>query len=95
MRIETSRRGFLGAAAGIVGLAAVDAETVIENETGGFKLGVATYSFRQFQRDLAIKMIKELKTPYVCVKEFHLPYRESPEALAEAAKNSTRPGSKW
>ena len=92
MRIETSRRGFLSAAAGIVGLSAVDAETVIENETGGFKLGVATYSFRQFQRDLAIKMIKELKTPYVCVKEFHLPYRESPEALARGRKEFDEAG---
>lgn len=56
------------------------------NETGGFKLGVATYSFREFQRSLAIKMIKELKTPYVSIKEFHLPYRDTPEALVQGRK---------
>ena len=56
------------------------------------ELGVATYSFRQFQRELAIKMIKELKTPFVCVKEFHLPYRESPEALARGRKEFDEAG---
>ena len=86
MSFNTTRRGFLGTAAGIAGLSAAAAEPVIENEMSGFKLGVATYSFREFQRSLAIKMIKELKTPYVSIKEFHLPYRETPEALAQGRK---------
>lgn len=87
MSFNTTRRGFLGTTAvGIAGLSAAGAAPVIENEMGGFKLGVATYSFREFQRSLAIKMIKELKTPYVSIKEFHLPYHDTPEALARGRK---------
>ncbi len=45
------------------------------------KLGVATYSFREFQRDLCIKNVKKLGIEYVDVKEFHLPQNDSPEML--------------
>lgn len=94
MNVVTTRRGFLGAAAGLTTFAAMDAGPVIENETGGFKLGVATYSLREFQRGLAIRMIKELKTPYVSVKEYHLPYRSSPEELAQGRRNFEKAGLK-
>ena len=49
------------------------ADAAVNNETLGFKLGVASYSLREFQRGLAIRMIQALQTPYVSVKEFHLP----------------------
>ena len=94
MSIVTTRRGFLGAAAGLTTLAAVDAHAMVENEMDGFKLGVATYSFREFQRTLAIKMIKELKTQYVSVKEYHLPYYSTPEELAQGRKNFDSAGLK-
>jgi sugar phosphate isomerase/epimerase len=94
MSMVTSRRGFLGAAAGLSTLAAVDARVVVENETEGFKLGVATYSFREFQRTLAIKMTKELKTPYVTVKEYHLPYCSTAEELGEGRKDFEKAGLK-
>lgn len=97
MSLVTTRRGFLGgAAAGLTALAAVDAGAgaVIENEYAGFKLGVASYSFREFQRGLAIKMIKELQTPYVSVKEFHLPYCSTPQELAQGRRNFERAGLK-
>ncbi|RKY85452.1 sugar phosphate isomerase/epimerase, partial [candidate division KSB1 bacterium] len=45
------------------------------------KLGIATYSLRKFSRDEAIKMIKECRVPYVCIKSFHLPYNDTPEEL--------------
>jgi sugar phosphate isomerase/epimerase len=86
MNSNSTRRGFLGGAAALAGLSAAGAAPVIENEMGGFKLGVATYSLREFQRSLAIKMIKEVETPYVSIKEFHLPYRDTPEALARGRK---------
>ncbi|MGP8244037.1 MAG: sugar phosphate isomerase/epimerase family protein [Bryobacteraceae bacterium] len=86
MSSDTTRRGFLGAAAGIAGFSAAAAEPAVESETGGFKLGVASYSMREFQRPLAIKMIKELQTTYVSVKEFHLPYRDTPAELARGRK---------
>ena len=46
---------------------------------GDIKLGVATYSLREFQRDLAIRMIRKLGVSYASVKEYHLPYRSSPK----------------
>src|SRR5579863_9671090 len=99
MSFVTTRRGFLGgAAAGLTALAAADAGAaggaVIENESAGFKLGVATYSFREFQRGLAIKMLKELQTPYVSVNEFHLPYCSTPQELAQGRKNFESAGLK-
>jgi sugar phosphate isomerase/epimerase len=72
--IQPTRRDLLGGAAAALGLgAAGGASAAVDNEALGFKLGVATYSLREFQRALAIKMIKEIKTPYVSIKEFHLP----------------------
>jgi len=41
------------------------------------KLGVATYSLRSFQRDLCIKMVKQLGIEYVDIKEFHLPQTDT------------------
>ena len=94
MKMKATRRGFLGSAAGMLGMTA--ASPVFAAPAGqdyaGFKLGVATYSLRQFQRGLAIKMIKELNTPYVSVKEFHLSYKLSPAELAKAAGEFQKAG---
>ena len=49
-------------------------------------LGVATYSLRGFQRDLAIRMIHQLGVSYASVKEYHLPYNLSAQELRRAAK---------
>src|ERR1700730_10985028 len=75
MQIETSRRGFLGTAAGIAGLAAIGIEpasAVIEAEPWGIKLGIATYSLRSFDRATAIEMLKKLQVKYVSIKDIHL-----------------------
>jgi sugar phosphate isomerase/epimerase len=89
MNIEATRRGFLASTAGALGMsgAARPAE-----DYAGFKLGVATYSLREFQRGLAIKMIKELNAPHVSVKEFHLSYKLSPAELAKAAAEFQKAG---
>ena len=68
MNTDTSRRGFLGAAAGLAGLAAAGApgaSAAIEPEPWGIKLGVASYSLRRFDRAKAIEMVKALQTPLV------------------------------
>ncbi len=70
-----SRRSFLGAAAGIAGLGVLEvrpASAVIEPAPWGIKLGVATYSFRNFDRARTIAMIRSLKTPWVSIKDVHL-----------------------
>ena len=47
------------------------------------KLGVASYSLREFPLDKAVDMIKALRTPYVNFKSVHVPYSMSPAELAE------------
>ena len=53
-----------------------------DSAPGDIKLGVATYSFRQFSRDNCIRMVKLLNVDYVDIKEFHLPQTDPPKALA-------------
>lgn len=84
---ETSRRGFLqsipaaaaAAAAGTApsGAAAPDAPV---------RLGIASYSFREFSRRLCIKYTKELGISLLTVKEFHALYRSTPEELDRARR---------
>jgi sugar phosphate isomerase/epimerase len=85
MSTNLSRRNFLGAAAGAAGLSAfspMTASAVIEPEPWGMKLGIATYSLREF-KDLPtmIGMLKKLQTKYVSIKDVHLKLDETPEQL--------------
>ena len=50
------------------------------------KLGVASYSFRKFSRAQAIQMMKQLGTPYLNVKDFHLALDSTPEQIDAAKK---------
>ena len=50
------------------------------------KLGIASYSFRKFSRQQAIAMTKELKIPYLNVKDFHLALTSTPEQIDAAKK---------
>jgi sugar phosphate isomerase/epimerase len=90
MSIKTTRRGFLGATAATA--LAGNASATVTNDFSGFKLGVTTWSLRDFQRQLAIQMIQQMQTPYVSVKEFHLPYRSTPEELRAGRKEFEKAG---
>ncbi|HWB86394.1 MAG TPA: sugar phosphate isomerase/epimerase [Bryobacteraceae bacterium] len=97
MKMETTRRGFLGATAGLAGLTAagaIPAAARIVPEPWGIKLGIATYSFRNFDRAKAIEMIKALQAPWISVKEAHLKYDSTPEQLAQARKEFEAAGLK-
>jgi len=87
--METTRRGFFGAAAGIAGWSALEvtsADAKVEPTPWGIKLGVATYSLRSFpDRPKAIEMIKALQTPWISIKEFHLSQKLSPEEVRAGA----------
>ena len=56
------------------------------------KLGVASYSLRTFDRPEAIAMIKEIGTPYVNIKSFHLPYESTSDEVAAARREFQRAG---
>jgi len=53
---------------------------------GEIRLGVATYSLRQFPRAEAIEMLQALRVQYVSIKSFHLPYEASTEELLEGSQ---------
>jgi sugar phosphate isomerase/epimerase len=79
--------GALAAARAAASAAANDAATA------GFHLGVASYSFREFQRGLAIRMIKQLGVSYVSVKQdFHLPFNSTPAEIARALGDFKKAG---
>jgi sugar phosphate isomerase/epimerase len=61
-------------------------------EGSDIKLGVASYSFRKFSREQAIEMTKELGTPYLNVKDFHLKLASTPAEIAAARKEFAAAG---
>lgn len=81
------------AAVGIAATAAFPAAAQ-QYHLGGanFKLGIASYSFRKFSRAQAIQMTKELGTPYLNVKDFHLPLDSTPAQIEAARKEFTDAG---
>ena len=85
-----SRRTFLGAAAlGATALhpalgTAAPARALGAADAGAVRLGVASYSLRNFPRARALEMVRALGTPYVNLKSVHLPYDLSAAELAAA-----------
>ena len=63
-----------------------------QTNPAGFQLGIATYSLREFQRGLAIRMIRQLGITRVSVKDFHLPYTSTPAEIARAVGEFTKAG---
>ena len=60
----------------------------------GLKLGVASYSLRNFSRQQAIEMTKALGTQYINLKSVHLPYEASPAEIAAARREIEAAGLK-
>lgn len=81
-----TRRDFLKAAAvGATGLAIPVSLTGCAERTpapASISLGVASYSLRELSRADAIAAIQALRSKYVSIKSFHLPYESSAEELA-------------
>lgn len=95
---DMSRRAFLEAAAiGTAGLAVPASRSgpagrAPTSAPATLRLGVASYSLRELSRSDAIAAIRQLRTPYVNVKSFHLPYESSPEELAAGRREFDRAG---
>ena len=87
MKIPTTRRNFLGAAAGIAGMSAAGvtpASAKIEVEPWGIKLGIATYTFRSFDRAKTIEMLKVVQAPWTSIKDgVHFAYNSTPQELKQ------------
>src|SRR6266850_4709947 len=91
MSLNMTRRGIMQFWAGMAA-AGAGAAAPVEPKPGDFRIGVASYSFREFQRKLTISMIKQLGVRYVSVKEFHLPYTLSTSEAAKAAAEFSKAG---
>jgi len=61
-------------------------------QMAGIKLGVASYSLRNFPRDKAIEMTKSLGVRYINFKSMHLPYDASPAEIALARQQLAAAG---
>jgi sugar phosphate isomerase/epimerase len=81
-----NRRDLFRSSLGLGAVALLRAQNSSSPAAPGIQLGVATYSLRSFRRDTAIRMIKQMGISYADVKEFHLPYNDSPKELAEGRK---------
>ena len=94
---KESRRGFLRTfVVGAAGLAwppkAIAEEQDGKKENASVRLGVASYSLRNLSRADAIRAINDLRTPYVNVKSFHLPYECTPEEFAAGRREFAEAG---
>lgn len=87
--MNSSRRHFFGTAAASTAAASflpLHAAATGDASSGTVKLGVASYSLREFQRPLAIAMTKKLGVSLINIKEVHLLYRATPEERARGRK---------
>ncbi|MBU6402931.1 MAG: sugar phosphate isomerase/epimerase, partial [Verrucomicrobia bacterium] len=58
----------------------------VRDPSDGLKLGITTYTLRQFTLDRAIAMIQQAGVKYVSLKDMHLPLNSSPEERQEARR---------
>lgn len=86
---EKTRRDFmklsgLGAASALA-LQPTFAKVKNSSPEKDMKLGLASYSLRNFTLEQTIKMTKRAGLKYICLKSMHLPLDSSPEELKNAA----------
>lgn len=91
MNIQSSRRSFLAsgslAAAGTFLLS--NTGFGVETEDRGkpiFKLGLASYTTRQFSLDQTIEMTRRLSLTHLSLKEMHLPLKATNDEIAAAVE---------
>jgi sugar phosphate isomerase/epimerase len=93
----TSRRQIFGgviAASALSALEAFGEETpATVGDTGEFKLGVASYSFREFSRKIAIQGTQKL-AKYINYKDVHLPLTSTPAEIKKAIADTEKAGLK-
>ncbi len=58
------------------------------------KLGLASYSLRNFPLDQTLAMTNQVGLEWICLKSFHLPLDASPEQIAKAAAQVKESGLK-
>jgi sugar phosphate isomerase/epimerase len=88
----SNRRDFLmggaalAASAALLETAASGQTTPVRRPASPVRLGIASYSFHEFQRHLALQYTKQLKTTLICLKDVHLPMGSAEEVKRGAAE---------
>lgn len=93
LRRTHSRRDCLRYGTGLIA-ASFGRSWAQEYRIGGadIKLGIASYSFRKFSREQAIQMTRQLGTPYLNIKDFHLSLKSTPAEIDAAKKEFAENG---
>jgi sugar phosphate isomerase/epimerase len=93
MNYAFNRRRFITAAGAFLSLnGKMGFSAPNSTHSSDIKLGVASYSLRKLSRAQAIAAVKELKTPYLNIKEFHLLYNSTPSELDKGRKEFENAG---
>ena len=92
---QANRRQFLrvagaAAVASLAGASHLSAQPRLSSAESAskkeLKLGLASYSLREFKLNETIEMTKRVGLKYIALKDFHLPMKSSPEQIREVAK---------
>jgi sugar phosphate isomerase/epimerase len=81
-------KGMLGIAAGtVINIPSIFAkpglsENAKKTKDDSFKLAIAGYSFVNFTLEESLKMMKKVDAHYLCIKDFHLPYKSTAGQIA-------------
>ncbi|KKX51151.1 hypothetical protein [Sphingobacterium sp. IITKGP-BTPF85] len=85
------QKGFLGisglALASTFQLEAQATTLVKKGKEDGFHLGVAGYSFVNFKLDESLSMMKRMDIKYLCIKDFHLPFKSTATEISNFMKS--------
>ncbi|WP_026631501.1 sugar phosphate isomerase/epimerase family protein [Dyadobacter alkalitolerans] len=84
----TTRRAFVkkGVAGlvtgGVLSQTAFANDLAFDRKPDTFKLAMAGFSFVNFKLDESLEMMKRTDVHYLCIKDFHLPYKSTAEEIA-------------
>lgn len=76
------KKGLAGIVAGSsLSMTEVFAQKSPKKKEDLFNLGIAGYSFVHFKLDQALEMMRKVDVRYLCIKDFHLPFKSTPEEI--------------
>jgi len=82
-RRDFVKKGITGVlASSLLPLGLAKAASHEEKKEDAFKLGIAGYSFLNFKLDESLAMMKKVDVHYLCIKDFHLPYKSTADEIA-------------
>ncbi len=87
-----TRRNMMGQIAAMAAAGQSSVRAAAASPGVDFKLGICSYTFREFQRKMAISMMRQLGVSYVSVKDFHLAYTLSADDLGKAKSEFNKAG---